>query len=865
MRRFISAARQAAAGIIWGASTALALRIAATFVSSHSLHVLPPATLSLLQSQGLWLLVGAILVTGLSLFAGRIASFLGRLSRSLSAGIVTGIFSVWFLLALLFFFPRAHGLSRMLALVAVGAVPIIISQAIPRKRSQAGPHSHLDIPESATALDTSSDQREMTFDLPIHDWTHDRLNRGPLIQSVAQLILRDKAPVIAIVGGFGEGKTSVLNLLATSLKRRTDVLLVEFSSWLPGGEERLADSLFASVSQHISSRYVVPGLGRELRRFARLLAGSVPKVGESLKQYFEDISQTQQLTNLKELMGRLPAQVVVLVDELDRMDKAELLLLLKAIRGVTDFPNLTYVCAFDRRSVVRLISEDLRQGESYLEKFFPVQLRLPRVDQEVLGALFDSELKHICVTFELLQNETEIKKFNDALLTLWHNPIKHVLSNFRKIAIFFNSLQAVLAPVCTEVNLFDMLVLQLVKFVSEDAYEFIYDNGSLFYDPGWRVSLWPERISFENERASRIIKERLDSFFAPFPSPLKDQLKELLAAIFPTVKAYARGDRISFTGISAEAAEKDRHIYHPDYFPRYFIHQVPASMFGIAEMSEFIEELNSEHDIEPSRDRFRRLATSLAKNSWKRWSFLNLLVHEFDRLGRVQAEATALGVADISDSLQPEVLGLGEWGRARVLVFLGAKRFAGTPKVENILARVICESQSDGFAADILRFSTTLKDRNKIMTDWSGVTDAALSAAFAKRMRLRYATGSQREFPANRLEDIAAFHLWARVSEENRQLEVDFLRERFARNPVERGRFLGGVLPKHAIFEGNPLDAISNLFPLGDLLELVTAVPIEHFAESDRDSVNRFLELMAQRSGGKAEVVPPETGANGSH
>jgi KAP family P-loop domain len=786
--------------------------------------------------------------------------FLTRLYRSWSAGIITGISFIWFLLAAFFFLPHAHGARHLALFIAIGAVPIVGSQVISRRRLQAEIVLPLDIPKMEASPDAPSDQREVTFDLPINDWTKDRLNRGPLIQSTAQLILRDKAPVIAIVGGFGEGKTSALNLLATSLKARRDMLVVQFSSWLPGGTERLADSLFATVSQHINSRYVVPGLGRELRRFAKLLAGTVPKLGENLKQFLEEPSQTEQLRSLKELLARLPLRVVVLVDELDRMDKAELLLLLKAIRGVVDLPNVTYVCAFDRSSVVRLISEDRQYGESYLEKFFPVQRRLPRVDQEVLGAVFDKELERICLALGLLRNEDERKKFNEKLLPLWHNPVKHVLRNFRKMAIFFNSLHGALAPISAEVNVFDMVVLQLVKFVSEDAYEFIYDNGPLFYNPAWRVDLWPERVAVEDDRAAAVYKERFDSFFASMAAPSRDQLRELLQAIFPTVKGYSRGERISFRGTNDELADKGRLIYHPDYFPRYFIQQVQTSMFGIAEMSRFIDEMNREDGVDPSLHKFRQVTDGLGKNTWKRWSFLDQLVTECDRLGDLQAEAVVLGVAGISDSLEEEVLGLGEWGRARALVFAATKRFAGTPKLEGVLETAISKSTSDGFSADILRFSTMMKDRNNIITDWTGVTEGALRAAFAERMRSRYAIGSQREFPYGRLGDISAFHLWVKTSDGDKELEVAFLRDRFARFPIEQGRFLAGVLPNTVVFEGDPLDTVGNLFPLDELHELVKAVRLETFAESDRDSVRRFLNLMARRSGGEAETDSP-----GSH
>ena len=56
----------------------------------------------------------------------------------------------------------------------------------------------------------------------------------------------------------------------------------------------------------------------------------------------DEISQTEQLSSLKALLERLPVKIVVLVGEVNRMDAEELHLLLKAIRGVVDLPNITY-------------------------------------------------------------------------------------------------------------------------------------------------------------------------------------------------------------------------------------------------------------------------------------------------------------------------------------------------------------------------------------------------------------------------------------------------------------------------------------------------------------------------------------------
>ena len=365
----------------------------------------------------------------------------------------------------------------ILTLLGIGVLPIIagLFQQYRFLHKSSAPLAVPQIPSTEINLNTES----VAFDLPIRDWSEDWLRRAPFVESVANLILRQNAPVIAIVGSFGDGKTSFLNLLHATLSSRTDLVVAKFNSWLPGDQATLASSLFATIDGEVKSKYLILGLTKQLRRFARMLAGTVPKFGETLKQYVEDISQPEQLSSLKALLARIPGRVVVLVDEVDRMDSEELHLLLKAIRGVVDLPQISYVCAFDRKAVTRLISEsDPEYGQQYLEKFFPIQRALPRIDQELLGQLFDSKLEAICRKFGLLQNEVEKKELNDDLLPLWQRSIKRYLSNFRRLNLFFNSLEMALEPVPTALILNTLWELRVHRRGSSGGHRVCRGQGA---------------------------------------------------------------------------------------------------------------------------------------------------------------------------------------------------------------------------------------------------------------------------------------------------------------------------------------------------------------------------------------------------
>lgn len=854
MKRFVSTAvRDALLGFALGALTVLIFRLLERPLSSGVAPFKNEALGALCSVPHVWLLA-VVTVAGLTMFwASWIASFFARLARSWCAGVITGTFLVWFLVSLVVFLEWDQLRGRdFLLLSALGLLPIASSLVMAKRRLTRMVDYSVCVPAPVSITDDALFNRQVEFDLPVDDWAEDRLNRGRLIQSVAALIFRDKAPVIAIVGPLGEGKTSALNLLGVSLSSRKDLsIVVEFSSWLPGGEESLVFSLFGTIAEQVRARYVIPGLSTELRRFARLLAGAVPKVGEMLRNFFQEPSQVEQLVALNRFLSELPVRIVVLVDELDRMDPKELHMLLKAIRGVADLPNVTYVCAYDKKSLVRLISEsDPAYGQLYLEKFFPMQLTLPRIDQDLLGRFFDRELEAVAKALNLFPGEKDKKAFDESLLPLWHTCIKRYLRNFRRMTLFFNAFHSSLKNVSAEVNPFDMMILQLVKTMSDVTYEFIYENGPLFYDPGLRIALWMERLSVDDKKEAAIRDQRLNEFFNSLDPSIKRWVTDLLAAIFPTVSHCLRGDRSSWIGRNADRAEEEHRIYHPDYFPRYFIDQVPSGMFGVAEMAGFIERMNALGTAAQCTALFRETLGDLRANPWKRWDFLRSLVTATGHLGGLQCEGVINGVVEASSSLDYDFFGISEWGRARALLLAAANQFSGAPRLQEVLANAIRRAASDGFAADVLDYCTSRRTKNKIITDWRYVDEATLKAAFDERMSSKYPVGSQQEFRYGR-EDVSPFHAWVGLGVEAQGKEADFFRDRFRRFPVEQGRFLGWALPRQALYEGDPLMTVERLFPVDEIFESAQLQPADFWPETDRGSVEWFLELVRERRAGQ--------------
>src|SRR5260370_41322481 len=238
-----------------------------------------------------------------------------------------------------------------------------------------------DFKVSSSARSVAGTQLSESDD-PIQTWAEDTLGRAALVDSMSVKLLVAKSPVLALSGELGSGKTSTLNLLREHLGDKT--ITVSFSTWLPGSQETLTSYLLNDIANECRKQFIVPGLRHSARRLATALGQNVPL----LKNYLElqpAATQKDDIESLKAALARLPKRVVVLLDEIDRMEKEALGTLLKVIRGVSTLPNLSFVCAGDRKRIVETVKgEDNEKNNTYFEKFFPVLIQVPNPDPTAL-------------------------------------------------------------------------------------------------------------------------------------------------------------------------------------------------------------------------------------------------------------------------------------------------------------------------------------------------------------------------------------------------------------------------------------------------------------------------------------------------
>jgi len=310
---------------------------------------------------------------------------------------------------------------------------------------------------------------------------------------------------IGITSEWGTGKTSFLNLLKEKMDGISNDIVV-FNPWMCQSPEQVTKDFFSTLRNTLSQRH--PELSSPIKQYAKHLRTiTLPMIGNiSVKLDF--FSSEKSLFEMKEQLSKkfsaLRHPVVVIIDDLDRLDSSEVFEVLRLIRNTADLGNVIYLVAYDKNYITKILeSQHISAPTAYLEKIFQLEIQLPSVDDEQVWNTLMSEL-----SFQLPDN------IDIGFLESDKELIKEILNTYRRAKRFARlfSLDSVYLneESAHGLNLKEKFLLDLLQMDDKEIYDILWNKPEKLlstYTTSAGNEIWTYRISEEQDLIERQEKD----------------------------------------------------------------------------------------------------------------------------------------------------------------------------------------------------------------------------------------------------------------------------------------------------------------------------------------------------------------------
>ena len=318
-------------------------------------------------------------------------------------------------------------------------------------------------------------------DNPIKGAAEDTLGRSAIAARFAEEVLAQdvsEGMVVGVLGAWGSGKTSFINLARERITQRGAILL-DFNPWMFSGAEQLVASFFAELAAQLRLRPGLGEVGAGLEQYGEAFSGLgwLPFVGtwiergrlvnrgvsKLLQRQRQGVGERR--AKIETALAKLEEPIVVVLDDIDRLATSEVRDVFKLVRLTASFPNVIYILAFDRVRVELALAEEGVPGRDYLEKILQLAIDLPAVPEHVLTrqifAALDAALRDIEHPGTL-----DEQVWPDVFMEI----IRPLIRNMRDVRRYALAVRGTVAALDGEIALADVLALEAVRTFLPDVF-----------------------------------------------------------------------------------------------------------------------------------------------------------------------------------------------------------------------------------------------------------------------------------------------------------------------------------------------------------------------------------------------------------
>jgi predicted KAP-like P-loop ATPase len=295
-------------------------------------------------------------------------------------------------------------------------------------------------------------------------------------------------------------------------------------------------------------------------KFAEHVSAAISAQVEASQKSLEELRK-----ELAELLAKLQAPLVVVVDDVDRLEQQEVRLLFQLVKANADFPSMVYLMLFQRETIEQSLEETAGgSGREFLEKIIQVGFDVPTAERSRLEESLLDGLDRILI-------DTAVQKlFNKRR---WANVFVPGISGYfqtlrdvrRFLAMLAFHLSLFVKDGTPEVNPVDLIALEALRVFEPEVYREIPPLKVMVTRLAGR-GLYGKEGDAETRRILEALADRA-------AEPNRNRVREIIKQLFPAIGWVFGG--VQYPADRAEQWLREVRVCHPDTFDRYFHLVIP--------------------------------------------------------------------------------------------------------------------------------------------------------------------------------------------------------------------------------------------------------------------------------------------------
>lgn len=331
-------------------------------------------------------------------------------------------------------------------------------------------------------------------DSPLKNSEKDKLNRLKFVEILSQSINayddKEDCLVIGLMGEWGCGKTSIINMVYGELEKYNAEkkpyekwILTKFNPWYFSKQDTMLihffDFLMSEINKTDPVNKILEGVSKLKNKLLDdfSLTVGVPGIGVTYNpdrdtESYDSFDSIKH--ELKILFKGMDYKIVISIDDIDRLTDSEMQQIFLLVKSLADFPNVIYILSFDKNVALKALNNlQVYSPEKFLEKIIQIPIMVPEITQSRLDLLIEEKIRPI-------YEKNNTLHYNDFSAVL--EILKPFFKNIRDLKRYTNIVNFYINQFKDEVNIGDFLIMSALQLFEYNIYSLIRENKDLLTD-----------------------------------------------------------------------------------------------------------------------------------------------------------------------------------------------------------------------------------------------------------------------------------------------------------------------------------------------------------------------------------------------